>query len=187
MASPTLVRRSRLTLATVLALAGIVVSILASVPDWAGFLKQTPSEPTAGPTGGVAHTAEASGSISEPRAREDVISPVDVLGTARLPQTEALWLLVVAPDNRYYTTTSFPAPIDIDSQGEWLVQDVGLGKAPSGGKDDVFQLVLVSTPREGSRLQEAVAERVGGSASFKRRPSDARELHRVPVTLRGFR
>ncbi len=114
-----------------LTLITILVSLVALVPDWAQFLKPdrraTQAAP-ANPNGGEAPTSEPRGTIAAPKPwQEGIMSPLDVEGSAWLPRDQALWPLLVAPNNLYYTTTSKPGPIGTDGRGQWLVQDVGMG------------------------------------------------------------
>lgn len=179
-------------IATVLALivglpsAYLAVQSLRSDSPGSQGISPAPPEPSIAPPSGT--TASVSfGNFEMPMPDQEVISPLDVSGRATVSGGEALWLLSKPPNGNYYTTTSDPAPVDVDARGDWIIQEVGLGKGEND-MNEPFELVLVAAPREGSVIEDSVDNRGDRMSADlgKQLPEDTRELDRVTVRLTGY-
>jgi hypothetical protein len=130
------------------------------------------------PVGPSAEVAE----FRAPSADEHVWNPVDVQGTAQIPAGRALWVLILAPDTRFYLTTD--GPVTVDADGRWATR---LTAGNGSGPDDIaFSLLAVSAPASTSTLDDKVASKkaTGGSGGgFDALPEDAVPLDRLDLHL----
>lgn len=103
-------------------------------------------------------------------------------GTAQIPAGRALWVLILAPDTRFYLTTD--GPVTVDADGRWATR---LTAGNGSGPDDIaLRLLAVSAPAPTSTLDDKVASKktTGGSGGgFDALPEDAVPLDRLDLHL----
>ncbi|WP_139177027.1 hypothetical protein [Geodermatophilus siccatus] len=174
--------------AVVAAVAGAVVAGLFALGSGSGDDRPGGSSTGSSSPASTSVVSPASGKIVDPEPGQEVLSPIDVRGVASAPEDRVLWVLVKSRNNHYYTVTSDPAPVDIDTHGNWRVRTVGIGKVEDD-RGHPYDLVLVAAPREGGEIERAVAEKGSRMSADlgQQLPGDAQELDRVTVTLAGSR
>ena len=121
--------------------------------------------------------------IDAPSADGYVSNPVVVQGTAMMPAGKAMWILILAPDNRYYLTTD--GPVVVDANGHWATRlTAGRGPQDAG---ITFSLLAVSAPASTSTFDAKVATKrtTGSSGGFDILPPDAVTLDRIDLHLSG--
>ncbi len=96
---------------------------------------------------------EGYGRFDSPDDGDEVSSLITLTGEADPAEDTSLWLLIQAPDNRWYTTQT--NPVHVDSGGRWQVQDVGVGKGEASvGRP--FGFFLVAVPKDDDPVLRAL-------------------------------
>jgi len=125
--------------------------------------------------------------FASPSAGDRIAGRIDVHGIAELHQSQELWVLTRAPDNKIYTVTDQPAPVMIDARGDWAVHGVGLANRSATGQSKIggkYELFLVASP-SGSGISQVVHDRQPGqqTVGFTQLPGKSVVLDSVSVEL----
>lgn len=123
---------------------------------------------------------DIAGEITNPAGRDLVEHLVDVQGDASCFEGQSLWLLLRAPNDKFYTTAQVPLHIIND---EWSLNGIGVGKEGAKYSNTAYTLYLVAARREDDPIQRKVLDEqaVRPYVSFPALPEGIRVLDNVAV------